>query len=68
MQGAKRRMARHHVRGFWRTTAGPDRPGERWQWMYSERHREHRWTIWVNEFDRGDAALGYVQRDYQVTT
>lgn len=66
-QGAKRRMARHHVRGFWRTTAKQVSPGERWQWLYSARHREMRWIIWVNEFDRGDAALGYVQRDYTVT-
>jgi hypothetical protein len=66
--GAKRRMARHQVRGFWRTTQLKERPGERWVWMMSPRYNEYRWHIWVNEFERGDAALGWVSHDYEVTT
>ena len=66
-KGAKRRMARHQVHGFWRTTTSGERPGERWQWLYSPRHREMRWTIWINDFERGDAELGYVLRNYEVT-
>ena len=67
-QGAKRRMARHQVHGFWRTTVATDCPGDRWQWLYSQRHRQMRWHIWINDFERGDATLGYVLRNYEVTT
>jgi hypothetical protein len=67
-RGAKRRMARHQVHGFWRTTTAEVSPGDRWQWMYSQRHREFRWHIWINDFERGDATLGYVLRNYEVTT
>jgi hypothetical protein len=66
--GARRRMARHQVHGFWRTTVAVDCPSERWQWLYSQRHREMRWHIWINDFERGDASLGYVLRNYEVTT
>jgi hypothetical protein len=67
-RGAKRQMARHQVHGFWRTTTNEVRPGERWQWLYSQRHRELRWHIWINDFERGDASLGYVLRNYEVKT
>ena len=67
-RGAKRRMARHQVHGFWRTTTAENCPGDRWQWMYSQRHRQFRWHIFIKDFERGDASLGYVLRNYEVTT
>jgi hypothetical protein len=67
-KGAKRRMARHQVHGFWRTTQAKESPGDRWEWLYSPRYREFRWHIWINDFERGDAALGYVLRKYEVTS
>jgi hypothetical protein len=53
-RGAKRRMARHQVRGHWRRF----RHKEDGAWVWQRQ--------WVEPFERGDAALGYVQHNYLV--
>jgi hypothetical protein len=54
--GARRRMARHGVRGHWR--------------RYHVWDAEHGQKVvvrrWLEPFERGDASLGYVQHAYEV--
>lgn len=76
-QRAKQR--RHEVRGFWRTYQRGDFPCSRWPvdkhvWVPMHdggppvkcAHCDS-WRVWVDEHERGDASLGWVRHDYEVT-
>lgn len=56
-RGAERRMARHQVRGHWRR-----------YWIKDDSGQRVMIRKWLEPFERGDAALGYVLHKYEVKT
>lgn len=64
------RCRAHMVKGYWRcdlTHGSGSAPGENWVWQWSRRYRRECWQIWIKPHQRGDAALGWVNQEYEVT-
>jgi hypothetical protein len=64
------RCRAHMVKGYWRCDlvhTFDDSPGDKWRWQWSRRYKKECWQIWIKPHQRGDASLGWVNQQYEVT-
>ena len=55
---------RHQVRGHWRVA--DTQISEKWERFYDPMTEKHRWRLWIDNHERGDASLGWVTSRYNV--
>lgn len=55
---------RHQVRGHWRVA--DKQISDKWERFYDPMTEKHRWRLWIDNHERGDASLGWVTSRYNV--
>lgn len=59
------RNRRHEVKGHWRVS--DKQVTDKWERFFDPIQERPRWRLWIEEHERGDASLGYVEQYHKVT-
>ena len=55
---------RHEVRGHWRVS--DKQVTDKWEHFYDPMTEKWRWRLWIENHQRGDASLGWANKNYKV--